>query len=53
MTMFFTPLNISEDAIDPLDTNLLEVLNNFSLPEDIYRKARVNNYNTRPNEYGE
>lgn len=52
MTTFFTPLNISEDAIDPLDTNLLEVLNNFSLPEDIYRNARVNNYNTRPNEYG-
>ena len=45
-----TPLDISEDAIDPLRENLLQVFNNLKLPE--HSGLYLNKCRTRPNENG-
>ncbi len=47
-----TPLNISEDVINPLEPNFLEALNRLELPRDISFNPVVNTYSTQPNEYG-
>lgn len=47
-----TPLNISEDAINPLESNFLDVLNSLALPQGISSNPVVNEYRTQPNEYG-
>lgn len=47
-----TPLNISEDVIDPLKTDILETFNNQKLPEDIEYYPSINRCLTRPNENG-
>lgn len=47
-----TPLVISEDAIDHLNSNLLEALNSLKLPESISDNPIINRYHTRPNEHG-
>jgi hypothetical protein len=48
-----TPLNISEDSIEPLNQSFWESINSLSVPD--YSSnilTPVNRYNTRPNEYG-
>lgn len=52
ITSSITPLNICEDTIDPLNPDLLELINKQSLPRDISNNPAVNQYHTRPNEYG-
>ena len=47
-----TPLDISEDAIDPQNSALLQVLNSIKLPKSISINAIVNHHHTRPNENG-
>lgn len=47
-----TPLDISEDAINPLNSILLEALNGFKLPDSISNNPIVNRYHTRPNVCG-
>ncbi|MFP5269620.1 HNH endonuclease [Coleofasciculus sp.] len=51
-----TPLNISDDSIDPLNRELLTLINSCRLPDfyDMHSplSSFINSYNTRPNEYG-
>lgn len=50
-----TPLSISDDRINPLNPELLTLINSLRLP-DFYAQHSplfsLNSYNTRPNEYG-
>ncbi len=53
-----TPLNISDDSIDPLTSHFLESINNLRLPscyDDLFPpgvSSFINTRNTRPHEYG-
>ena len=47
-----TPLNIYEDAINPLEQSLLDVLNNLRLSGGGSGFIQINHYQTRPNENG-
>lgn len=47
-----TPLNITDDIIDPLKPSLLDLINRLILPDDITEASTPNRYNTCPNEYG-
>jgi len=49
-----TPLRISDDVIDTLDSILLNIINEIKLPEypDISINPVVNHRHTKPNEYG-
>ncbi|MEH1847118.1 MAG: hypothetical protein V7L25_19570 [Nostoc sp.] len=50
-----TPLNISNDSIDPLNQDLRKSISTLKLPQfyDYTRiSGNINQFNTRPNEYG-
>jgi hypothetical protein len=50
-----TPLSISDDRINPLNPELLTLINSLRLPEFYAQHSplfSLNSYNTRPNEYG-
>lgn len=49
---FITPLDISEDIIDPLNEKILDKLNGFSLPERACYFTSVQTTHTRPNANG-
>lgn len=52
MVMSLTPLRVSSDALNPMDSSVVSVLENARVPNGSPAGEQVNRFRSRPTEYG-